>query len=132
MGPAVFFAGLWGQLSSERMTIDLRKKTYARREGQGVFKRIIRGSVSELDAVVALTEVSALYPGAVIYRLVLYWKGNRWPLLILDRQNTISTGGQLNSSAGTIVAKGARYAQLLQISFYDNTYFASPEPLRPI
>lgn len=135
LGPVVCLAGLWGQLSSERMTVDLKTRVYARREGQGAFKRSIRGSLDEIDAVVAMTEVYPLsaISQVVIYRLVVHWKGQRQPLLVVAReQATLGPGAPLNSAAGGLVAKGARFAQAMGVGFYDNTYFASPAPLRPV
>ncbi len=136
MGPAVFLAGLWGQLSSERMTVDLKSRTFARREGQGVFKRSLRGSVGEIDAVVAMTEVypfAAGFSKVVIYRLVIHWKNNRLPLLVVAReQANVGMNQPLNLGAAELVAKGARFAQVMGVPFYDNTYFESAAPLRPV
>ena len=136
LGPVVFVAGLWGQLSNERMTIDLKSGTYVRREGQGLFKKVTKGRVADLDAIVALTEV---YPVPdisnqhVIYRLVLHWKGHREPPLVIGRtQASIKTSQPLNYFAGSVLQNGARFAERLGIGFYDNTYFSSPAPQRPV
>ncbi|MCA0360543.1 MAG: hypothetical protein LCH41_05770 [Armatimonadetes bacterium] len=136
LGPVVFLAGLWGQLSSERMTCDLRGRRYTRREGQGVFKRFAAGGLDELDALVLMAELgpSVLGAGATVtYRLVLHWKGNRMPLLIVEQGTySIMHGSPINSSAGKLAQQGALYARLLQIPFYDNSYYHSPEPLRAV
>lgn len=131
--PMVAVAGLWGQLSNERMTCDLRTRKYTRREGQGLFKRVSGGSLDELDALVLLAEHSTFPNPLVVYRLVLHWKGSRLPLLIVEQEAYgLSFGAQLNSRAAPLIAKGQTYARLLQITFYDNSYFHSPEPLPPI
>jgi len=131
---AVGLAGVWAALSSERMTIDLKARTYVRREGQGVFKRIRRGSVNAIDAVVLTTEV---YPVGVIggqlviYRLLLYWKGAAEPVFVAERQeSTISSGAPLNQNAGGMLQRGERYAKAMAIPFYDNSYYASPPPIQ--
>jgi len=133
-GPLVFVSGLWGQLSSERMTCDTRAKSYARREGQGLFKRIIKGSLAELDAIVLLAEqdpTPTLGGQMVVYRLVLHWKHNKEPLLIIGTErHVLSTGMNLNAKAGRIAQNGNRWASILGLPFYDNSYFHSPEPLR--
>lgn len=129
---AVCVAGLWAALSNERMACDLRARTYARLEGQSLRKRITRGSLSELDALVLTAE--EYLPGAlghvVIYRLVLHWKGSKEPLLVVERESaSIPTGAQLNYGAGRILQRGARYAKMLGVPFYDNSYFHSGSPV---
>lgn len=136
LGPLVFFAGLWGMLSSERLTCDLKKRTYARREGQSMFKRRYTGSLDELDAIVLVAQ-QYWYPTpaspAVIYRLVLHWKGSRQPLLIVERETAgLRQNQPLNAGAGRLAALGQTYARLLGIKFFDNSYFHSPEPLPPV
>ncbi len=132
-GPLIFFSGLWGQLSSERMTCDLRRRTYTRREGQGLFKQVIQGSLDELDAIVLLTEVGGLVSRQeTTYRLVLHWKNQQHPLLVIGSESYTLVLGQINAKAGNLAAKGAFYARALGVPFYDNSYFPSPEPLRPI
>lgn len=133
-GPLVFFAGLWGQMSSERMTCDTRAKSFARREGQGLFKRIIKGSLAELDAIVLLAEqdpTPTLGGQMVVYRLVLHWKHNKEPLLVIGTErHVLTTGMTLNTRAGRMAQLGNRWAGMLGLPFYDNSYFHSPEPLR--
>lgn len=137
MGPLVFFAGLWGQLSSERMTCDTKTRMYARREGQGAFKRITRGPIAELDAVVLMAERdpfrSTLVGQPVTYRLVLYWKLGKEPLLVIGTEHCVLGLGQaVNAGAGQIARAGAGYARILGLPFYDNSYFLSAEPLKPL
>lgn len=135
-GPLVFFAGLWGQLSSERMTCDLKARTYARREGQGLFKRIVRGPLTDLDAVVLLAERDYMAPTLIgqriVYRIVVYWKNGKEPLLIIGTDYAIPGPGQpVNIGAGKLAHNGAQFARFLNIPFYDNSYFLSGEPLKP-
>lgn len=135
-GPLVFFSGLWGQLSSERMTCDTKTKMYARREGQGLFKRIIRGSLTELDAVVLVSERDTMAPSLVgqriVYRLVLHWKNGKEPILIIGSDSAnLGPSQAVNAKAGNLAHAGSRYAGILGIPFYDNSYFLSGEPLKP-
>jgi hypothetical protein len=127
----VVFAGLWAALSSERMICDLRNRTYMRLEGQAIGKRITRGSLHELDALVLLTEESPVGIGrTVIYRLVLHWKGQRLPLMVVEREErTIGSGQPLSVAAGPILERGVRFAQALAVPFYDNSHFRSPPPV---
>jgi len=132
---AVLLSGLWAALSSERIVFDLRSGTFLRREGQGLFKRIDRGPLTEIDAVVLTTEV---YPVSVIggqlmiYRLLIHWKGARLPVFVAERQEaTVPAGEPMNRFAGGMLQRGQRYAKALGVPFYDNSYYASPPPVRP-
>ncbi len=133
---AVAMAGLWAYLSAERLTIDLRARTYTRREGDGPFKRVSKGSLDELDALVLMTEqypVPVLTGRLVIYRLVLYWKNQRHPLLVAAREEcTLSPTAALNSGAGRLLHDGARFARAMNLPFYDNSHFHSAAPLPPV
>lgn len=134
LGAAVFMAGLWALLSNERMSVDLRSRTYVRLEGQGLFKRLTKGTLAEIDAVVALTEAPSRGMGSVtVHRTVLYWKGGRLPPLIVSQSVVGATvGTALNAHAGPLVARSAAFARAMGLPFYDNTAFLSPEPLRPL
>ena len=130
---AVGLAGVWAALSNERLMVDLRSRTYMRREGKGIVKRYFRGSLSEIDAVVLTTE---LYPFAVateqvvIYRLLIHWKNQRQPVFVASRlQAQITKGGPINSRAGTLAVLGQQYASALGVPFFDNSYFDSPAPI---
>ncbi|MEZ5162481.1 MAG: hypothetical protein R2688_01775 [Fimbriimonadaceae bacterium] len=129
-GPAIFLSGIWAQLSYERMTIDLKTQTYARREGHGIFKRIIRGNVSELDALVVTTQAQPM--NRFVYRAVLHWKGGRQPLLVVETSEIIlPTGQPMQVGAHDILTKSSRWARLINVPFYDNSYFHSPGPVKP-
>lgn len=134
LGPVLIMSGFWAVLSSEYMLCDLRSRTYYRREGGAAFRLGKRGSLIDLDAVVLLTEVLSV-PSAsrvVVYRLVLYWKGQVEPLLIVERDQMLCRSGQpLNFGCGRLLALGQRFGDALGVPFYDNSQYASPKPLRP-
>lgn len=136
LGALLLLAGLWGQFSSERMTVDLKARQWARREGQGLFKRSVRGRLDEIDAVVATTEIYPLQAGltkVVVYRLVVHWKGQRHPLMVvMRRQANVGPGQALNFGAGDLLAKGAAFARAMGVPFFDNTYFSSDAPIKPV
>ncbi len=129
LGLAVAGAGLWALLSAERLVCDLRARRYTRVEGRGVVGRVSQGSLDELDALVLLAQ-----PGPVVrYRLVLHWKGAARPLLVVEREDhRLPIGAPIGAMAGSLQAKGVRYARALGVPLYDNAHFASPEPLPPI
>ncbi|GEM_PF-630835 len=129
----VVLAGVWGALSSERMVCDLRSRTYTRKEGHGLKKRITKGSLNDLDALVLTSEVPPIAgPGglAVIYRLVLYWKHSQEPLLVVEREShLVPPGAPLNFMAEGILKRGAEYSRALGIRYFDNSHFHSPGPV---
>jgi hypothetical protein len=133
LGLAVMGAGIWAALSNERMSCDTRGRTYARLEGQRLWKRITRGSLSELDALVLTTEqfgVPLVRGGQVIYRLVLHWKGRKEPLLVVEREaHNLPIGSPINGRAGPMLQRGMAYAKALGIPFYDNSHFVSGSPV---
>jgi hypothetical protein len=131
----VTLAGIWGLLSNERMSCDLRARTYTRLEGQAFAKRVTRGSLNELYGLVLMTQ-DTMMPGfvgggrTVVYRLVLYWKGSKEPLLVVDRvSGSIPANVPLNAGAGAIAQRGYRYAQALGVPYYDYSHVNSPGPL---
>ncbi|MCX7801106.1 MAG: hypothetical protein N2109_12300 [Fimbriimonadales bacterium] len=143
MHPGIFFgatvaaalAGVWALFSMDRMVCDLRRRTYLRFEGSAAWKRVRRGSLDELDALVLTCEQLPSVAGghAVVYRLVLHWKGGRLPPLVGERRLChLPAGAPLNYSAAPWVDKGLRVAAALRVPFYDNSYFHSPCPIPPI
>lgn len=130
---AVLAAGMWGAFSNELMVCNLRNRTYARYEGFGPGKRTIRGNLAELDAVVLTSEQYGAGIGIaanVIYRLVIFWKGMRHPPLIAERESrSIPFGAPLNYAAGRMLHEGMRYAQALQVPYYDNSHMAGHSPV---
>lgn len=133
-GIAVVLAGVWAALSNERMTCDLRARTFHRLEGKGPLKRWTRGRLNDLDAVVLLSEAKILPTGpVVVYRIVLHWKGSRMPLLVVGQSlHSLAAGASLNHMAGPMAALAHRYSSVLGLPFFDNAHFHSPEPLRPL
>lgn len=133
LGALIAFAGVWAALSNERINFNLTYRTYARLEGQGLRKRMIRGSLDEIDALVLVTEELTMPirgSRSVMYRLVLHWKGQRHPLLIVEREaHSLPPGAPLNALAGELFHKGQRYAQALGVRFFDNSQFHSPCPV---
>jgi len=68
-----------------------------------------------------------------VYRLVLHWKGARLPLLVVEQEAHPFSGTQaIGAFAGGILARGRRYSLALGVPFYDNSYYHSPEPMRPV
>ena len=133
-GAAVVLAGVWAALSNERMWCDVRARTYVRLEGQGPLKSVSRGPLADLDAIVLLAESTFAATGpAVTYRLVVHWKNAKLPLLVIS-QSTFphSPGTPLNYASANLVQQGLRTSKAIGVPFFDNSYFHSPAPLRPI
>lgn len=140
LGPAVLLAGIWAVISQERMTIDIRSKTYMRLEGSGMLKRVSRGPISDLDALVLISQQHVLQgklvmPGqtGVTYRLVLHWKGRKMPPLIVEQETSaVALGGPLNANAGRIFQTGSVYAKVMEVRYFDNSYYHQNSPLQPL
>lgn len=132
-GCMVLFAGAWAAFSNERMTCNLTYRTYSRLEGQGLLKRRVSGSLDELDALVLMAEELPFHARGsrvVVYRLVLHWKAQRSPLLVVERgESGLPSGAPIHHGARSILAKGQSYAQALGVKYYDNSYFHSPCPV---
>jgi hypothetical protein len=132
-GLAVFLSGIWAALSNERIAFDLKARTYARLEGQGVVKKVSRGSLSKADALVV---IASWYPYAlgntrmVDYRIVLHWKNSVLPPLVLEREtHQLGQNEAVNGRASEILKRSERYARALKLPLYDNSYFVSDAPL---
>ena len=125
---AVCFAGVWAHFSVPRMKFDLRTKQFRRRQGPGFIPRLWAGPTTDLDAIVVLAEPSLLTRSSVNYYIVLHWKQQRAPLMVLEKQTIVSTG-HLQMDGRGMVAKAIRYAQSIGIPVYDNTHFSSPCPV---
>lgn len=122
-------AGLWAYTCNERMTIDLKNRTYARLEGSGFLKRISRGSLDDLYALILMSEIHPL-GGQVIYRLVFFWKNSKLPLMVVDDQRTRYAPGMLvNHGAGQLNQRGMQYARWLNIPYQDASGVHSPAPV---
>jgi hypothetical protein len=131
IGFLVLAAAALATLSLPSITFDLREKVYTRRQGPGTFQRVTRGPTSNLDAIVAVAEPnSRMRAGAVTYHLVLHWKGEAEPLMVLQQDTRQLVNGQpLNIAAAQILQRGERYARALGVRYFDNTHFASKCPV---
>lgn len=131
IGLLVVGAGTMAALSLQSMVFDLREKTYVRRQGPGFLPRTTRGSTASLDAIVAISEPnSRMLQGGVTYHLVLHWKGESEPIMVLQQDTRVLPPGQpLNLGAANLLQRGDRYARALGLQFYDNTHFASKCPV---
>lgn len=133
VGIAVGLAGLWAAFSNERMTVNLTNRTTRRLEGQGWMKRLVMGSLDDLDAVVLMSEVlpmGGLGGTRVTYRLVLFWKGHRQPLLIVESETaTVPPGAPVNTGAGRLHQLGLSYAGAMGVRFFDNAHLPGRCPL---
>ncbi len=128
----VTLAGWWAFLSNERMACDLRRRTFARYEGQGFRLTKVTGSLDELDALVLIAELRVGLEArrTVLYHLVLHWKGARHPLLVLGTSgHEWHDGYPFQFAAGPSLALGQQYAAALGVRFFDNSYFLSPCPV---
>jgi hypothetical protein len=135
-GVAVGCSGLLGAASMQSLVFDLREKTYRRRLGGGPFVGSSRGRLSDLDALVIIAEPNArMMQGGVTYHLVLHWKGQKEPSAVIQQETRLLPPGQpLNAGAAYLLQVGMKYAAALEVPFYDNSYFASSNPvsfLRP-
>jgi len=131
IGAMVIVAAVGAALSLQTIVFDLRERIYRRRQGPGFFPRFSRGRLDDLDAVVVLAELNqiAVTP-SVTFHVVLHWKNNKEPLMVLERDTrSFIKGQQLNAHAGPVLQQAGRYAQALGVKFFDNTYFPSPCPV---
>jgi len=131
VGAMLVVAAVAAALSLQTIVFDTRERTYRRRQGPGFLPRFSRGRIDELDAIVVLAEQNPTsIPPSVTFHVVLHWKGNKEPLMVLQRDTrSLGHGMPLNSSAGHILALAQKYATALNVKFFDNTYFPSPCPV---
>ena len=128
VGLAVLLSGLWANLSLVRIRFDLRNRSFRRRQGPGLIPRLWQGSVDELDALVVIAEASLIAPGAFRYHLVLHWKNNRAPLMVLESEVRASPGGPQMGGI-MLVAKATKYGSSMKVPVYDNTHYLSSCPI---
>ena len=130
-GLMVAGAGVAAAYSLQSVVFDLRERTYRRRQGPGAFPSTTRGSLNDLDAVVLITEPnSRIIHGGVTHHLVLHWKGQREPVLVLQQETrSLPSGLPLNGGAGPLLQRGMQYATALGVPFYDNSHFPSANPV---
>ena len=130
-GLAVALAGVAALFSIAGISFNLGERHYSRRQGPGMFVSLRRGQVSELDAIVLIAEPnSRMMPNGVTYHLVLHWKGQTQPIMVLQSDSRMLPPGQpLQLGAQQLLAQGLRYAQAIGIPFFDNSHFASKCPV---
>lgn len=131
VGLSLVVAAVGAAFSLQTIVFDLKERTYRRRQGPGFFPRFSRGRLDDLDAVVVLTEENGgAIPPSVTHHVVLYWKANREPLMVLQKDTRPWSRGQpLNAYAGPILQLAGQYAQALGVTFFDNSYFPSKCPV---
>jgi hypothetical protein len=132
----VGLAGFWAQLSLQRIVFDLNERTYVRRDGPGFIKTVRRGRIDDIEALTLLAEVPLVMSAVsgsstpVTYRLVIHWKGMTQPIMILQTDSrTVPQGAPLNAGAGPIHHLGVRYANALNLPFFDQAHISSPCPV---
>lgn len=130
-GGMVCLAGVLAAWSLELVVFDLKERVYRRRQGPGLFHRTTRGRLSDLDAVVLISEPNPrILAGGVTYHLVLHWKMlKERPMVLQQDTRAVPAGQPLNAAAGPIYQRGVAYAKALGLPFYDNSHFASSNPL---
>jgi hypothetical protein len=129
-GLAVALAALWAYLSLVRINFDLKNGTYKRRQGPGFLPRVTQGPVSDLDALVLIAEPNARLAGGVTYHLVLHWKQQKQPLMVVQNDTrALRPGEPLQAGGVQLMQRGVAYAKALGVPFYDNSHFASRCPV---
>ena len=130
-GTCVVLAGLLAAFSLTSIAFNLGERHYRRRQGPGTFVKTRLGSFKELDAIVLISEINPkIGTGGVTYHLVLHWKGQAQPIMVLQSDTRVLPPGQpLNIGAQHLLAQGLKYAQAIGIPFFDNSHFASPCPV---
>lgn len=130
-GTAFALAGVAATFSLTSISFDLHERHYRRRQGPGMFNKLVVGSVNELDALVLIAEPnSRILTGGVTYHLVLHWKGEAQPIMVLQQDTRMLPPGQpLNVASQLLLQAGLKYAQAIGIPFYDNSHFASKCPI---
>ena len=128
VGIMVLLAGIWANLSLIRIRFDLKSRTYRRRQGPGFIPQLWQGTIDDLDALVVVASPSLIAPGAVNYHLVLHWKQNRAPLMVLE-SDTRAPMGALQAGGQPSVMRATKYATSMRIPVYDNTQYMSAHPM---
>jgi hypothetical protein len=131
VGTLTTAAGVLAALSLQSISFDLQERHYRRRQGPGMFPKGTYGSLNDLDAVVLIAEPnSRLTANGVTYHLVLHWKNQKEPLMVLQQDTRQVRNGQpLNYAAAQLLQAGMAYARALGVPFYDNSHFPSKCPV---
>lgn len=130
-GVLVALAATAASFSLASISFDLKERHYRRRQGPGLFPKLTTGSISSLDALVLISEPRPqVIAGGVTYHLVLHWKSQAEPPMVLQQDTrSIPPGQPLNMGAQQLLQLGLRYAQSIGIPFFDNSHFASKCPV---
>jgi hypothetical protein len=130
-GLLVLLAGVAAAFSLVSISFDLGERFYRRRQGPGLFSNLRVGSVNELDALVLVSEPNPSYlAGGVTYHLVLHWKGEAQPIMVVQQDTRMLPPGQpLNIGAHQLLTEGLKYAQAIGIPFFDNSHLAAKCPV---
>lgn len=131
VGVMLLMAGIWAFGSLQRITFDLRTKTYRRWHGPGFLPRLYAGPLESLHSMVLMAEDKFLPTGrTVVYRLVLYWKNPREPLMVVQQQSVpLPTNMPINAAVHAIGSAGWEYAQALGIPWQDISQTHQPCPI---
>ncbi len=131
VGLMVLSAGAWGMASLQRITFDIKTKTYRRWHGPGFLPRLFTGAIENLHSLVLMAEDRALPTGHhVTYRLVLVWKNPREPIMVVQQQTMpVRPGAPLNFGVQQIGAIGWEYARTLGVPWLDQSDRNQPCPV---
>ena len=131
IGTLLLGAGTLAAFSLHSVVFNVKERQYRRRQGPGMFPKLSTGTFDQLDAVVLIAEPNAsLVLNGVTYHLVLHWKGNAEPSMLLQSDTrSLGTGQPLNAAAYNIQQVGIKYAAALGVPFYDNAHFAGKNPV---
>ena len=131
VGLMLLCAGFWAFGSLQRITFDMRTKTYRRWQGPTFLPRLYTGAIEGLHSLVLMAEDRFSPTGrSVTYRLVLYWKNPREPLMVVQQHSVpLQPGMPINAGVQTIGSMGWEYAKALGIPFQDISQQHQPCPI---
>lgn len=127
VGLMVGGAGFWANLSLVRIRFDLKSRLFRRRQGPGFIPKLWVGSIDELDALVILAE-NSVNSGGTRYHLVLHWKNQRAPLMVLETDTRMLYQDNQGPKP-LILSRAIKYSKALNLPLYDNSHFVSPCPV---
>lgn len=131
VGLMLLAAGCWAFGSLQRITFDLRTKTYRRWHGPGFLPRLYTGALENLHYISLMAEDRPFPTGRhVTYRLVLHWKNPREPIMVVQQQTMpIPSGALINFGVRDIGAMGWEYARALGVNWSDQSDRSQPCPI---
>lgn len=131
VGLMVLAAGCWAFASLQRITFDMNTKTYRRWHGPGFVPKLYTGAIENLHYMSLMAEDKYVPTGRqVVYRLVLYWKNPREPLMVVQQQAMpMQAGRPINFGVAQIGAAGWEYARALGIPWQDMSDRSQPCPI---